>query len=146
MDRRGWSGSTHHRKVASIRSFLSFLQDAGVVTVSPALNLIPPECERLRLACTHETRDAAIIEILLQTGMRLSELARLSLSHVQLPTKVNRDEGKRGRDHGRVDGGIGEHMHHVQGVTRVGLPEGGSIVRSFRVRHSLDPLTPIWGM
>jgi len=64
------------------------------------------EYKRLQLPCTHETRDAAIIEILLQTGMHLSELTRLSLSDVQLPTKVNRDEGKRGRGHGRVDGGI----------------------------------------
>src|ERR671939_2203026 len=48
LDRRGFSGATHRRKVASIRSYFSFLQDAGVISVSPALKLIPPEREQMQ--------------------------------------------------------------------------------------------------
>src|ERR671926_990060 len=39
LDRRGFSGATRRRKVASIRSFFGFLQDAGMIQVSPALKL-----------------------------------------------------------------------------------------------------------
>ena len=42
LDRRGFSGATRRRKVASIRSFFSFLQETGILQVSPALKLIPP--------------------------------------------------------------------------------------------------------
>jgi site-specific recombinase XerD len=109
LDRRGLSGNTRRRKVAAIRSFFAFLQDAEMIPLSPALKLIPPEREqrqprvlseaeyqRLQLACAHETRDAAVIELLLQTGMRLSELSRLTLADIQLPTKITRDEGNVG--------------------------------------------------
>src|SRR5437660_11283328 len=47
LDRRGFSGATRRRKVASIRSFFGSLQDAGMIHVSRALHLIPPERERL---------------------------------------------------------------------------------------------------
>src|SRR4051794_36697853 len=35
LDRRGFSGATRRRKVASIRSFFGFLQDAGMIQLSP---------------------------------------------------------------------------------------------------------------
>jgi site-specific recombinase XerD len=41
----------------------------------------------------YETRDAAIIELLLQTGLRLSEIARLRLSDIELPVKVTKEPG-----------------------------------------------------
>src|SRR5207237_1004644 len=101
--------NTRRRKVASIRSFFGFQHDAGVIPDDPARKLIPPARERLQprvlteteykhlqLACAHETRDAAIIELLLQTGIRLSELARLTLQNVELPAKINREEGNVG--------------------------------------------------
>src|SRR5918911_282176 len=106
LDRRGFSGSTRRRKVASIRSFFAFLQDAGMIQVSPALKLIPPERERMeprvlseaeykRLleAVRGDIRDQALIELLLQTGLRLSEVARLHVNHLSLPTKISKEPG-----------------------------------------------------
>jgi site-specific recombinase XerD len=106
LDRRGFSGSTRRRKVASIRSFFGFLQDAGMIQVSPALKLIPPDRERMeprvlsegeykRLleAVRGDIRDQAIIELLLQTGLRLSEVSRLHVNHVSLPTKISKEPG-----------------------------------------------------
>src|SRR3990172_10941221 len=106
LDRRGFTGNTRRRKVASIRSFFTFLEDFGIAPLNPARRLIPPEREhrqprvlseseyqRLQLACAHETRDAAIIELLLQTGMRLAELSRLSVQDIELPAKITREEG-----------------------------------------------------
>jgi len=106
LDRRGYSGATRRRKVASIRSFFGFLQDAGVIALSPALKLIPPERERpeprvltegeykrLLETVRGDIRDQAIIELILQTGLRLTEVARLHVSHVSLPTKISKDPG-----------------------------------------------------
>jgi integrase len=59
--------------------------------------LVPPEVEdrrvryltedeyqRLRYAARHDRRDAAMIELLLQTGMRLSDVAGLQLGDISL--------------------------------------------------------------
>jgi site-specific recombinase XerD len=106
LDRRGFAGATRRRKVSSIRSFFAFLQDAGVITLSPALRLIPPETERneprvlsegeykrLLETVRGDIRDQAIIELILQTGLRLSEVARLHVNHVSLPSKISKEPG-----------------------------------------------------
>ena len=106
LDRRGFAGSTRRRKVASIRSFFSFLQDAGIIQLSPALKLIPPkrerneprvlsegEYKRLLEAVRGDIRDQAIIELILQTGLRLTEVARLHVNHVSLPSKISKEPG-----------------------------------------------------
>lgn len=112
LDRRGLTGNTRRRKVASIRSLFAFLEDRGDLNHNPASKLIPParerlqprvlteaEYKRLQLAVAHQVRDAAIIELLLQTGMRLSELARLTLNQIELPAKISREDGHVGSVH-----------------------------------------------
>jgi len=84
--------------VAAIRSFFAFLVQEGVIRRSPAEDLLPPEREtrpprvlsqdeytRLREAASDHPRDAALIELALQTGLRLSEIARLRVADVVLP-------------------------------------------------------------
>src|SRR5581483_2276489 len=101
LDRRGYRGDTRRRIIAAIKSFFSYLQDQGVVPVSPAHKVILPERERpkprvlseveykrLLAAVNYHTRDRALVELLLQTGMRLSELARLSIQDVELPQRI----------------------------------------------------------
>ncbi len=46
--------------------------------------------------CSHHIRAAAIIELFLQTGMRLAELAHLTLSDVELPKRITRDPDNMG--------------------------------------------------
>jgi site-specific recombinase XerD len=46
--------------------------------------------------CSHHPRDAAVIEVLLQTGMRLSELAKLTLDDVEIPKRITRDPDNTG--------------------------------------------------
>jgi integrase len=54
------------------------------------------EYQRL-LAETHVSRDRAILEVFLQTGLRLSEFANLNLHDLELPKRItNRLEGLRG--------------------------------------------------
>jgi site-specific recombinase XerD len=100
LDRRGYAGSTRKRKAVVIRSLFAFLYVSGHITNNIANKLIPPlaendlprvltqnEYHRLLKACGHNKRDGAIIELLLQTGIRLSELTRLSISDVELPSR-----------------------------------------------------------
>jgi len=96
LERRGFAGATRKRKTVTIRSFLTFLYKDGYIGTDLARQVIPPfvenktpqflteaEYNRLREACAGNPRDRAIIEILLQTGIRLSELTRLSIDDVE---------------------------------------------------------------
>jgi site-specific recombinase XerD len=114
LDRRQLKGSSRRRKVSSIRSWFSFLEQEGLVPLSPATKLIPPEREHYQprvlseaeykrlLAAVHgEIRDEAIVELLLQTGMRLAELARLRVADVELPAKIDRQHTGAVQVHGK---------------------------------------------
>ncbi len=105
LDRRGLSGASRRRRAASMRSFFGFLEGHGYVVSNVAARLRPPgreereprvltegEYKRLQDACRFHVRDQAIIELFLQTGMRLSELSRLVFSDIDLPAKVGRDK------------------------------------------------------
>ena len=80
--------------------FFAFWSLRGYFSVSPARGLIPPlrewtqprylteaEYKRLLAVVRHEPRDAALIELLLQTGLRLAEVSRLTLGDIDLPQK-----------------------------------------------------------
>src|SRR3990172_3034641 len=99
LDHRGIAGSTRKRKVVSIRSFLWYLYQDRYIATNIAKRLIPPfaearspryltksEYERLLEACAHNARDFALIQILLQTGIKLSEVTLLAISDVELPS------------------------------------------------------------
>jgi site-specific recombinase XerD len=97
LDRLSLQTAIRRRKVSVLRSFFRFLHETGARAGDPADELVPPEVEdrqvrylseweyqRLRYAARHDTRDAAMIELLLQTGMRLSDLAGLHLADLTL--------------------------------------------------------------
>ena len=97
LEERGLASLTRKRKVVAIRSFLSFLYQDGYIGINLAARIVLPftesstphvltrrECDRLRSACAGSARDAAIFELLLQTGIRLSELVRLTLDDVEM--------------------------------------------------------------
>jgi integrase/recombinase XerD len=97
LEQRGFADLTRKRKVVSIRSFLSFLYQDGHITTNIAKKIILPfsessmphiltqtECDQLRKACANNARDRAIIELMLQTGVKLSEITHLTLNDVQL--------------------------------------------------------------
>ena len=57
------------------------------------------EYEGLLRACSHHPRDSAVIELFLQVGLRLSEVARLILDDVELPARIERSPDTVGRLH-----------------------------------------------
>ena len=120
LDAKGLKGSSRRRQVSTIRSLFTFLTQRGVLPASPAERLLPPERERearrvlteaeykrLLGAVQHEARDGAIIELLLQTGIRQSECAGIRLADIQLPARISREVGNVGslqvRGKGRKD-------------------------------------------
>lgn len=105
LDRRGYAASTCRRKTFAIRKFFGFLYRHEHIATNITEQLIPPprpkdepryltetEYQRLLRACSHKPRDAAIIEVFLQTGMRLEELRRLTLDDIELPKTISKDE------------------------------------------------------
>jgi integrase/recombinase XerD len=124
LDRRGFTGNTRRRKYASLRSFFGYLHEAELIDDDATQKLIPPasehyqprvltegEYKRLQLAVAHEARDSAIIELLLQTGMRLSELSRLTVNDIDLPQKISREDGHVGSVHVLGKGRKGPDSH-----------------------------------
>lgn len=114
----GYGASTRARKTVAIRRFFQFLADGGFLrsnpfgsVPSPRLErleqrvLSEPEYQRLRvLARRAALRDWAIVELLLQTGLRASELCGLRQGDatVSTPTEhgcvlVRQGKGKKDR-------------------------------------------------
>ena len=102
LEQHAFASRTRKRKVVAIRSFLSFLYQEGYINTNIAKMVILPfvdttipyvltqrECDRLRSACAGNTRDRAIIELLLQTGIKLSELVHLTVDDMELGEKQN---------------------------------------------------------
>jgi integrase/recombinase XerD len=96
MTKNGYTPKSISRKLNSIRTFYRFLKGNGYVTDDPSLLvahpryqlaapriLTPTEYRALRDASRSDARMFAIIELLLQTGIRIGELANLKLSDIQ---------------------------------------------------------------
>lgn len=87
------------RKINSIKSFFSYVQAKGLISENPSTSVSHPkydikpprlltkvEYHALRDACREDLRMAAVVELLLQTGMRISELANLQISDINFST------------------------------------------------------------
>ena len=93
LAQQGRSGVTRARKLAAIREYCKFLVAEKLLDSSPTTNIGMPKKERksrvflrvdeyMRLlnAAAGNSRDYAILQLFLQTGIRLAELAGLILS------------------------------------------------------------------
>ncbi len=103
----GRSGITRARKLASIRELFKYLVSLELISTSPAASVTMPKKERrtqtylrpeeyARLLSTagSNPRDFAILQLFLQTGIRVSELVHLTLVDVDLSNKVIKVSGK----------------------------------------------------
>ena len=117
------SGASRVRKTSSVKSFFGWLEQSGYIPRDISKRLIPPrkenkiprvlserEYKALELAVANEPKAAAIIELLLQTGIRLSELANLRIGDIDLPNKVTKDENAVGELFVRKGKGRRERM------------------------------------
>lgn len=84
------------RKINSMKTFYRFLKSSGVLSMDPAADIEHPKYEvkpprilskleyrALRDACRGDMRTYAIVELFLQTGLRIGELANLTTDDVK---------------------------------------------------------------
>jgi site-specific recombinase XerD len=96
LTKDGYTLKSVSRKINSIKTFYRFLRASGYLTVDQASEIVHPKIESkppriltkmeyraLRDACRADPRLSAIIEIFLQTGLRIAELANLKLKDVK---------------------------------------------------------------
>ena len=99
LSKKGYTPKSISRKLNSARTFYRFLKINEYVTDDPSLLvahpqyqlaapriLNPTEYRALRDAARNDARMFAVIELLLQTGIRIGELASLKISDVQKDT------------------------------------------------------------
>jgi site-specific recombinase XerD len=95
------------RKLNSIRTFFRFLKNDGVIEQNPSLDVSHPkyvqsaprifsklEYRALRDFAKEDPRTYALVETLLQTGMKIGELAGLQIEDIKDPIIYIRDYGK----------------------------------------------------
>jgi integrase/recombinase XerC len=97
LARKELTGVARARKMSAIREYFRFLEGVGYILKSPTTGIDTPKREKntrhvlrsdeytkmLSLAGANP-RDYAILQVFLQTGIRVSELAHLTLSDIDL--------------------------------------------------------------
>ncbi len=99
---KGYAKATVARKVAAVKSFCSFLLDSGDLTSNPTASVNSPRAPKpvpqplstaevdilLRAPLAHDSaeaaRDAAMLELMYATGMRVTELVSLNMDSIHL--------------------------------------------------------------
>jgi len=92
---QSYTSKSISRKLNSIKTFCKFLMEKNIITDNPALLVAHPKYEvkppriltkmeyrSLRDVCRDDIRVYAIVESLLQTGIRIGELANLELNDI----------------------------------------------------------------
>lgn len=101
LKKQRYTGKSISRKINSIKAFFRYLMNEGIIDDNPAdivshpkYDQSPPrvlsktEYRALRDASRGDARMSAVVELLLQTGMRISELAALQTGDVDFDRNV----------------------------------------------------------
>ena len=96
LTNNSYTAKSISRKLNSIKNFFSFLKNEGVIEIDPSTEvkhpkyendlpkiLKPVEYRSLRDACRNDLRATAIVELMLQAGLRIKEIENLKLEHVK---------------------------------------------------------------
>lgn len=97
LSKEGYTAKSISRKTNSTKTFFKFLKNSGLIETDPATGLEHPKFENkpprilskieyraLRDAARGDLRIYAVIELLLQTGIRIGELAQLRVDDLEL--------------------------------------------------------------
>lgn len=97
LEKLHYTAKSISRKINSIKSYFRFLKGKAYIDTNPSTSITHPHYEvkpprvlskmeyrALRDACRSDTRVSAIVELLLQTGIRIGELANLRLDDLDV--------------------------------------------------------------
>lgn len=100
LTKDNYTAKSVSRKLNSIKNFFNFLKTEGVITSDPSLEIQHPKYENdppkilapaqyrsLRDACRNDIRATAIVELMLQAGLRIKEIENLKLEQIK-PTEI----------------------------------------------------------
>lgn len=92
LGNKGYTAKSISRKINSLKTFFRFLKTEGIMDSDPAASVSHPKYEikpprvlskleyrALRDACRNDIRISAIVELMLQTGIRIGEVANLKM-------------------------------------------------------------------
>jgi site-specific recombinase XerD len=113
LSKKDLTGVARARKLSAIREYFRFLEGLGQIDKSPTLGVETPKREKnarqflrsdeytkmLSLAGANP-RDYAILQVFLQTGIRVSELAHLTMNDIDFlkPSLIVAGKGKVSRE------------------------------------------------
>ncbi|MCD6225713.1 tyrosine-type recombinase/integrase [bacterium] len=96
LEKNKYTPKSISRKLNSLKSFFRFLEKEGLITEDPSRDVSHPKLEpslprilkpleyrALRDACRHDPRTTAIVELMLQAGLRIGEVANLRLNDIK---------------------------------------------------------------
>jgi len=96
LENKGYTAKSISRKINSIKTFFRFLKSEGLIENDPAASVSHPKYEvkpprvlskleyrALRDACRGDARISAIVELMLQTGIRIGEVANLQIEDIK---------------------------------------------------------------
>lgn len=115
LKKQRYTSKSISRKINSIKSFFRFCLSDGLLDSNPTQEISQPKFDQapprilsrleyraLRDSCRADSRMYAIVEILLQTGMRISELAGLQLTDIDLEREVIYIQAQNSREARRI--------------------------------------------
>ncbi|NVM55542.1 MAG: tyrosine-type recombinase/integrase, partial [Candidatus Helarchaeota archaeon] len=109
---RNYSDRSLHRKICCLRSFFKFCHQEGYIEVDPTKTIKTPKIEKsipvfmdneeykVFLQAAESLRDQLVLRLLLATGMRVSEVEALNITHIDqsnCTVKVVKGKGKKQR-------------------------------------------------
>lgn len=111
LGKNGYTPKSISRKINSLKTFFGYLSINQYITINPSLPITHPKYEvkaprilnpleyrALRDACRGDLRTSAIVEVLLQTGIRIGELANLKITDVRETLFIRPFEGHQARE------------------------------------------------
>lgn len=115
LKKQRYTSKSVSRKINSIKAFFRFLISEGLADKNPTTEISHPPIEQnpprvlsrieyraLRDACRGDVRMYAIVELLLQTGMRISELAALAVTDLDMERELIYIQAQNSREARRV--------------------------------------------
>ena len=144
LAKENYTNKSISRKTNSTKTFFKYLKGEGHITEDPAIAVTHPKFETkpprilskaeyraLRDVCRTDARTAAVVEILLQTGVRISELANIHLDDI----KFGKKEGDKGELLVRAQNTIPERVVPLNSAAQRAVKEYQAVRPKSRFNH-----------